>query len=70
MQLKIADFGVSQLLEQDEPITSKIGTQAYLPPEIWRKGKVKGKPLDIWASGITLFKMIYGYHPFYSEQLE
>lgn len=66
-ELKIADFGVSQILEKDEEISSKVGTQAYLAPEMWKEKRIKGKPLDIWAGGITLFQMVYGFHPFHSN---
>lgn len=48
----------------------KSGTTAYLPPEVFLGGVVKGKPLDIWASGITLFQMVYGIHPFYQGKAD
>ena len=31
--LKIADFGVAQLIDQTEGVSGDIGTKAFLPPE-------------------------------------
>lgn len=28
-----------------------------------------GKPVDVWACGVTLFAMIYGHVPFLSDNL-
>jgi [calcium/calmodulin-dependent protein kinase] kinase len=35
-QLKIADFGVSHIMEnEDSTVTNQTGTQAFLAPEAW-----------------------------------
>ncbi|KAL9645853.1 hypothetical protein ABK040_003585 [Willaertia magna] len=65
--LKLSDFGVSKLVEDDDTLEDSQGTPAFLPPEACSKGKIFGRPADIWASGITLFSMVFGKVPFQGE---
>ncbi|CAK92905.1 unnamed protein product (macronuclear) [Paramecium tetraurelia] len=69
-QLKIADFGVSHIMEdgQDGRISNQTGTQAYLAPEVFKGSNFDGKPVDIWAGGVTLYQMVYGRLPFPSQK--
>ncbi|CAD8196625.1 unnamed protein product [Paramecium pentaurelia] len=69
-QLKIADFGVSHIMEdgQDGRISNQTGTQAYLAPEVFKGQNFDGKPVDIWAGGVTLYQMVYGRLPFPSQK--
>jgi [calcium/calmodulin-dependent protein kinase] kinase len=63
--LKLSDFGVSKYVEDENSLfTDSDGTPAFLPPESCGKQGFRGKPADIWASGITLYLMIYGELPF------
>lgn len=66
--LKIADFGVSHIMEssEDSEIKDNAGTKAFTAPEGWSRN-FKGKPLDMWASGITLYNMAFGNLPFFSK---
>ena len=68
--VKLSDFGVSKLLAEDEEDTldDSQGTPAFLPPEACYKGKIQGKPADIWALGITLYCMVVGQVPFRSDE--
>ncbi|CAD8047862.1 unnamed protein product [Paramecium primaurelia] len=69
-QLKIADFGVSHIMEDggDGRISNQTGTQAYLAPEVFKGQNFDGKPVDIWAGGVTLYQMVYGKLPFTSQK--
>ncbi len=61
--IKIADFGVSNEFDGDDAvISSTIGTPAFMPPESITDNSVPwlGRPMDIWAMGITLYAFIYG----------
>lgn len=52
---------------EDEQIQSRAGTISYQPPELFKSaGSITGKPVDVWAAGVTLYQMVYGYHPFYN----
>ncbi|EAR97504.1 Serine/Threonine kinase domain protein (macronuclear) [Tetrahymena thermophila SB210] len=67
--LKVADFGISTLMEKSDETSSNAGTKAFMAPESWEKKVFKAPPLDIWATGVTLYIMIYGSVPFKEKKL-
>ncbi|MCU0654857.1 MAG: protein kinase [Polyangiaceae bacterium] len=66
--LKVVDFGVSKLLDSDDPTTSitgvPIGSPAYMSPEQARGDRDVGPPSDVWAVGVILFEMLAARRPF------
>ena len=52
-QLKLADFG---LLTEADPHTSRIGTQAYMPPD----GRMDTRA-DVYAAGLVVYEILTGY---------
>eukprot|EP00802_Teleaulax_amphioxeia_P016933 Tamp_17071.p2 GENE.Tamp_17071~~Tamp_17071.p2 ORF type:complete len:304 (-),score=89.29 Tamp_17071:209-1120(-) len=69
-QLKLADFGTSQFLEDGNDMINKTaGTPAFTAPEACAEGDFSGKAADIWASGVTLYMMTHGKVPFMSPNL-
>jgi serine/threonine protein kinase len=67
--LKLADFGMSKMLKDQERAFSLCGTPEYFAPEIiTREGH--NKAADWWSYGILLFEMLYGVSPFYSKNTE
>ena len=66
--IKICDFGIGKILKSSEELLyDKCGTPMYMAPEIIlsnKKNGYKGFPVDIWASGITLYIMLTGSLPF------
>lgn len=67
-RLKIADFGVSLLLEHERKTGKKIrkfqGTPAFTAPETTIGKPFDPWPLDIWAVGVTFFMLGHGKLPF------
>jgi [calcium/calmodulin-dependent protein kinase] kinase len=61
-RIKIADFGISNQFDgEDAIITNSNGTPAFLAPECHKElHSWLGKPLDIWAMGITLYAFVFG----------
>ena len=55
--MKIADFGVSHIMEEgsDGKISNQTGTQSFLAPEAFKGSNFDGKPVDVWAGGVTLY---------------
>ncbi len=55
-RIKIADFGVSFLMENgsDEISTTK-GSNYFFAPEVCQGTIFKGRKSDIWAAGVTLY---------------
>jgi len=63
IQLKIADFGSAEIMENgtckvNEDCT--ITTRPYRAPEIIKNGKVYNEKVDIWAAGCILFEIATG----------
>lgn len=64
INVKLADFGLSEELELGSGRLQQIcGTPQYLSPEIV-SGRVYGKPADIWAAGILGYMLLSGKIPF------
>ena len=68
--IKLADFGVSQLLPQDgnDKVRSNAGSAYFYSPEACIGTMYKGRLNDVWACGITLFYMATGKYPFVSTE--
>ena len=47
----------------DAVISNSVGTPAFMPPEAITEHSSSwlGKPMDVWAMGITLFSFVFGY---------
>lgn len=68
---KLADFGLSELYEGvEEKIESTEGTYYFMAPELFtvKKG-VEGKPIDIWALGVSFYCFAYLKVPFLGNDL-
>lgn len=60
---KIADFGLTKILDQGEDAKTFCGTPEYLSPEVI-SNLGHNKPTDWWALGVLIFEMIFGGLPF------
>ena len=61
-KVKIIDFGFAARTTQR--LDLYCGTPSYMSPEIVQKFKYLGKPVDIWALGVVLFKLLTGLYAF------
>ncbi|KAM3140918.1 hypothetical protein pb186bvf_006929 [Paramecium bursaria] len=63
---KIADFGVSQIVGNDDILANTQGTYHFMPPEACLSVKegYHGKQADMWALGITFYAFVYLRVPF------
>eukprot|EP00826_Nyctotherus_ovalis_P035673 TRINITY_DN3081_c0_g1_i15.p2 TRINITY_DN3081_c0_g1~~TRINITY_DN3081_c0_g1_i15.p2 ORF type:complete len:207 (-),score=62.21 TRINITY_DN3081_c0_g1_i15:352-972(-) len=63
--LKIVDFGVSFMMNNGSDESKvNLGSALYLAPEICKGSVYKGRKSDIWAAGVTLFRMATNKFPF------
>ena len=69
LNLKLIDFGYAASKNISE-LTSFCGTQPYMAPEILRRDIYKGKEVDIFALGVSLFWMVFGGFPFEEARRE
>jgi CheY-like chemotaxis protein len=66
--IKVVDFGVSKLVDQDAKATrdSIAGSPAYMAPERLRGRAYDGRS-DVYAVGVMLYEMLTGLVPFRSD---
>jgi 5'-AMP-activated protein kinase catalytic alpha subunit len=64
MNIKIVDFGLSNLYKEKSVFETACGSPCYAAPEMIRGLKYKGLPVDIWSSGVILYALLCGYLPF------
>ncbi len=62
--IKIVDFGLSNLYGRGELLKTPCGSPCYAAPEMITGKKYSGLMVDIWSSGVILFAMVCGYLPF------
>jgi len=67
--VKIIDFGFSLFTQPGKKLNLHCGTPSYMAPELVAKKDYLGQPVDIWALGVLLYKMLTGYYPFNGKKL-
>ena len=62
--LKLSDYGISnQLLSLSKVITTKIGTQRFMAPEVL-DGKKNGSESALWSIGVILYLLYFKNFPY------
>jgi len=61
--VQIADFGLLKDLDEGSTASGFIGTERYMAPEQWRKGKIRATT-DIYALGLIAYRLLTAQLPF------
>ena len=64
--LKLADFGLAQIITPLTHLRTACGTPGYVAPEILQ-GKDYDKGVDMWSLGVILYILLCGFPPFYED---
>ena len=64
--IKLADFGLSQLVGPNDQLRVPCGTLAYVAPEVLMQ-RPYGKAVDMWSAGVVTYLMLRGRLPFDSK---
>ena len=62
--IKLADFGLSNIYSQNEDMDTPCGSPCYAAPEMVAGKPYKGLSVDLWSSGVVLYAMVCGFLPF------
>jgi 5'-AMP-activated protein kinase, catalytic alpha subunit len=62
--VKVADFGLSNLMKDGRLLRTNCGSLNYAAPEIIGRRPYEGTALDVWSCGVILFTMVVGALPF------
>eukprot|EP00826_Nyctotherus_ovalis_P047743 TRINITY_DN5536_c0_g1_i11.p1 TRINITY_DN5536_c0_g1~~TRINITY_DN5536_c0_g1_i11.p1 ORF type:complete len:350 (+),score=72.40 TRINITY_DN5536_c0_g1_i11:725-1774(+) len=66
--IKIVDFGIAGLIQENKAEKSKAGTLRYMAPEILSGRNIEARSsLDVWSMGCILFALVCGQLPFDSN---
>jgi 5'-AMP-activated protein kinase catalytic alpha subunit len=65
--VKVADFGLSNLMKDGRLLRTNCGSLNYAAPEIIGRRPYEGTALDVWSCGVILYTMLVGALPFDEE---
>lgn len=68
-EVKIIDFGMAALHQNDKKLRTSCGSPHYAAPELLKAKTYRGDKTDIWSMGVILFAMLEQRLPFDDEHL-
>lgn len=69
MYVKIADFGLSNMMMDGEFLRTSCGSPNYAAPEVISGKLYAGPEVDIWSCGVILYALLCGTLPFDDEHV-
>jgi serine/threonine protein kinase len=62
--IKIIDFGLSNLFCPERRLTTYCGSLYFAAPELLRATPYRGPEIDVWSLGVVIYVMVTGSVPF------
>ncbi|RWS08738.1 serine/threonine protein kinase-like protein [Dinothrombium tinctorium] len=69
LNVKIADFGLSNMMMDGEFLKTSCGSPNYAAPEVISGKLYAGPEVDIWSCGVILYALLCGTLPFDDEHV-
>uniref|UniRef100_A0A7N6B3W5 non-specific serine/threonine protein kinase n=1 Tax=Anabas testudineus TaxID=64144 RepID=A0A7N6B3W5_ANATE len=64
LNIKIADFGFSNIFSRGQLLKTWCGSPPYAAPELFEGKEYDGPKVDIWSLGVVLYVLVCGALPF------
>ena len=69
MRVKIADFGLSNVMRDGRFLKTSCGSPNYAAPEVISGRLYAGPEVDVWSCGVILYALLCGSLPFDDENI-
>lgn len=69
LHVKIADFGLSNIMTDGNFLKTSCGSPNYAAPEVISGKLYAGPEVDVWSCGVILFVLLVGRLPFDDEYI-
>ncbi|KAK7200280.1 5'-AMP-activated protein kinase catalytic subunit alpha [Novymonas esmeraldas] len=69
LQVKLIDFGLSNLMKDGEFLATSCGSPNYAAPEVISGKLYFGPEVDVWSCGVILYALLCGCLPFDEENI-
>jgi len=67
--VKIADFGLSNMMHDGEFLKTSCGSPNYAAPEVIKGNLYAGPEVDVWSAGVILYALLCGTLPFDDDHI-
>jgi len=64
--VKLADFGLSRMIDESTMMKTACGTPTYVAPEVLQATGY-GTEVDMWSIGVITYILLSGFPPFYGD---
>ena len=69
LNVKIADFGLSNIMTDGNFLKTSCGSPNYAAPEVINGKLYAGPEVDVWSCGVILYVLLVGRLPFDDEHI-
>ncbi|VEL22789.1 unnamed protein product [Protopolystoma xenopodis] len=69
LNIKLADFGFSNLYGGSKKLDTFCGSPPYAAPELFQGKRYTGPEVDVWSLGVILYTLVSGSLPFDAQNL-